>query len=374
MRIGLDATTVPEQITGAGYYVVNLCRSLTELDPENQYLIFANQVVNRAFGNSLAGARIRARPFKTRIERILWEQAILPAQIREERLEVFHSPHYTMPLSARCASVVTFHDMTFFLYPQMHTLYKRIFFRTMMRITSLRASAIIVDSESTRHDLIKILKIDEKRVFAVPLGVSASFRRLADRFQVEEISRKYKLPERFILYVGVLEPRKNLSTLTRAFKLLIDRGLKHTLVIAGRKGWFYDDLFKTIEDLNLKAEVILTGYIPDEELPFLYNAADLFVYPSLYEGFGLPVLEAMACGVPVITSNISSLPEIVGAAGVLVNPNEINELADKIYNVLTDRQFHDELGNEGLARSRLFSWARTAKETLAVYRQVLNAR
>jgi glycosyltransferase involved in cell wall biosynthesis len=165
-----------------------------------------------------------------------------------------------------------------------------------------------------------------------------------------------------------------LSTLTRAFKLLIDRGLKHTLVIAGRKGWFYDDLFKTIEDLNLKAEVILTGYIPDEELPFLYNAADLFVYPSLYEGFGLPVLEAMACGVPVITSNISSLPEIVGAAGVLVNPNEINELADKIYNVLTDRQFHDELGNEGLARSRLFSWARTAKETLAVYRQVLNAR
>jgi glycosyltransferase involved in cell wall biosynthesis len=366
MRIGLDATALPPRLTGAGNYIVSLVRALLQVDSSNEYVVFTKPLHVPLFGRHARLDVVQAS-LASRFLRIGWEQIFLPALASRYSLDVLHSPHYTMPLFNSAPSVVTFHDMTFFLYPGQHELYKRIFFRVGIHLSARRARAIIADSESTRQDILRLLKLNPPRVVAVPLGVSPDFRRIDDRAALEAIRRKYHLPDQIILYVGVLEPRKNLPTLVRAFKSLVDRGIPHALVLVGRKGWMYTELFQVVERLGLRERVIFPGYVPDEELPLLYSAADLFVYPSLYEGFGLPVLEAMACGVPVVTSNVSSMPEIAGDAALLVDPRQVDELAGAMYRSVTDRALHDALGQKGQARAKLFSWERTARETIAVY-------
>ncbi len=374
MRIAIDATAIPTQRVGAGNYILNLARTLIQIDRENEYVIFAQASNVPDLGNSPANAKIVSLAWFSRLQRILWEQVLLPRQIRSFGIDVLHSPHYTLPVTVPCVSIVTFHDMTFFLYPQMHQYYKRIFFGAMIQIAAKRANAIVADSESSRQDILLLLDVNPNRVFTVPLGVSPAYHHVDDRESLESIRRKYHLPERFLLYVGVLEPRKNLPVLVRAYRSLVNRGIPHSLVIVGRKGWMYDQLFQTIRDLDLASRVIFTGYVPEAELPLIYSTADLFIYPSLYEGFGLPVLEAMACGVPVVTSNISSMPEIVGNAGILVDPRRMDELADAVFRISTNRDLHDELAHKGAVRAQLFSWERTARETLDVYRRVANAK
>jgi glycosyltransferase involved in cell wall biosynthesis len=366
MRIGIDATALPRRLTGAGNYIVQLTRALQDVDPANEYVVFAKPPHAELF-QARGQLHVVQVALATRMFRIGWEQLALPFIVRQQQLDLLHSPHYTMPLAVRCKTVVTFHDMTFFLHPEMHKTYKKIFFRTMIRISTRRADAIIADSESTRQDILQLLRPDSHKVSAVPLGVSDYFRPIVDVSAAERIRRKYHLPNSIILYVGVLEPRKNLPTLVKAFKSLVDRGLPHTLVLAGHKGWMYTELFQTIEELQLAERVRFTGYVPDGDLAGLYSAADAFVYPSVYEGFGLPVLEAMACGIPVVTSKVSSMPEIAGETGVLIDPRRADELANALYRVLTDRALHDTLAHKGLERSKLFSWRRTAQETLAVY-------
>jgi glycosyltransferase involved in cell wall biosynthesis len=309
----------------------------------------------------------------TRLLRIGWEQIRLPALTRRYRLDLLHSPHYTMPFMLPCASAVTFHDMTFFLYPQVHKTYKRLFFKSMIRLSAKRANAIIADSDSTRQDILRILKLAPENVTAVPLGVSDVFKRVRTPEALEEIRRRYRLPLKIILCVSELQARKNLTTLIRAYGRLVQQGLEHSLVIAGRKGWMYEELFQAVQSLNLSDRVIFTGYVPEQDLPLLYNVADVFVYPSLYEGFGLPVLEAMACGIPVVTANVSSMPEITGDAGVLVDPYDVDSMANAIRRVILDREFHAELECNELERAKMFSWERTAKETLAVYEGVTNS-
>ncbi len=370
MRIGIDATALPSQLYGAGNYIVNLIQALPKADFGNEYVIFTKPSHASLFEGHGRPQIVQAR-LASRVLRVIWEQSALPLLARRHHLSVLHSPHYTLPLFASCKTIVTFHDMTFFLYPQLHRLYKKIFFRTAIRLSARRANAIIADSESTRQDILKILQVDPRKVTAIPLGVSPEFKPARSETAIEEIRRRFHLPDHILLYVGVLEPRKNLATLIRAYAQLVQRGVDHFLVIVGRKGWMYKDLFRAIENLGLTGRIIFTGYVPEEDLPFLYNAADLFVYPSLYEGFGLPVLEAMACGVPVITSNVSSMPEIVGNAGLLQNPHNTDEWADAMQRVLTDRTLRDTLAHKGLERSKLFSWERTARETLAVYEHVV---
>lgn len=373
MRIGIDATAMPPQRVGAGNYILNLVKFLAEAD-QNDYIIFAKHQDVALFQAMHNHRSIVPSASASRVGRILWEQVILPMEIRRWRIDVFHSPHYTMPIIAKCKSVVTFHDMTFFLYPHMHQAYKRLFFKLAIQLSARRANAIIADSESSRQDVINILNVDPHRVFTVPLGVAPHFRPIDQPAALARIRQKYRLPEQMILYVGVLEPRKNLPTLIRAFKSLVERGSAYKLVIAGRKGWMYDGLFRTINKLDLVNRVIFTGYVPEEELPLIYHAADLVVYPSVYEGFGLPVLEAMACGVPVITSNVSSMPEIVGNAGILVNPYRPEELAEAMYQILENADRRQHYAQQGLARAKDFSWARTARETLAVYQYAMQSK
>lgn len=372
MRIAIDATAIPPNKAGAGFYIFNLVRGLAEIDRENQYFVFAkpSDILDWGIeqGNFLfTPSASRARPL-----RLLWEQIILPLRLNKYDVQILHSPHYTAPLlRGGCRSVVTFCDMTFYLCPQMHSLIKRSFFRTLMPLTAARADALIAISESTKKDMVKLLGISEAKIQVTLLAPADHFKPVNDASMLRLLREKYGILRSFILYVGVLEPRKNVPTLIRSYHNLLKRGVEHQLVITGKKGWAYEEIFRLVTDLRLQDHVIFTDYVPDSDMPALYSAADLFVYPSVYEGFGIPLLEAMACGVPAISSNISSMPEIVGDAGLLVDPYNDSQLTEAMYLVISNRALHQDLIEKGLTRAKEFSWEKTAKETLAVYERVM---
>lgn len=371
MRIGIDATALPPQPVGAGNYIIQLIRALVALDGEDELVIFVQDM-----GRSLIDI-----PGSRQVEwviladrnpgtRLIWEQTFFPQLIRRSRVDLMHALHYTRPIKLPCSSVVTFHDMTFFLYPQLHTLSKRLFFPIAIRASARKADALIAVSESTRQDAIRLLNIPANKISTTQLGVDPSFRPITDRTEKRKIVEKYDLPEKFILYVGLVEPRKNLPLLIRAYKKLVDNGVKHNLVLVGRYGWMFEEVLQQINVLNLEDKVFLAGYVPQADLPLVYNLSSLFVYPTIYEGFGLPVLEAMACGIPVITTEVSSLPEIVGEAGVLVPVNDEQALYLAMDRVLKDPELYRDLTSKGPKRAAKFSWQRTAQLTMQVYRQV----
>lgn len=237
----------------------------------------------------------------------------------------------------------------------------------------MRADFVISVSESTRQDTIRLLNLSPDRVITIPHGVDPLFRPIEDIDSATRVIAKYQLPDKFILYIGLIEPRKNLPVLINAYKKLVDEGTDHCLVLGGRYGWMYDEVLKQIEKLNLTEKVFLPGYFDQEDLPMVYNLSDLFVYPTLYEGFGLPVLEAMACGIPVITTDISSIPEIIGEAGLLVPPDEVETLFRGMKKVLSDEDLRLEMARRGTDQAAKFTWERTAKSTLKVYRQAIRS-
>jgi len=232
------------------------------------------------------------------------------------------------------------------------------------------ADAVIAISESTRRDAIRLYGMDEEKIRVIYEGVSPRFC-VASPEAISVVRQKHSLPESFILSVGTIEPRKNLTSLLGAYRALKNQGAEWKLVIVGKKGWLYEGFFSRLRELGLENEVIFPGFVPDEDLPAFYSAADLFVFPSLYEGFGLPVLEAMACGAPVITSNTSSLPEVAGEAALLVDPTSVEELAGGMRRVLESKELRDELRAKGPKQAAKFRWENAARETLSVYEAVL---
>lgn len=372
MRIGIDATALPQEPVGGGIYIINLLRALGERDTKHELVVFLQKSARKYLGTpENTNLHEVLLPDKSPTRRLIWEQMALPNLVKRHKIDLLHSLHYTRPFFLPCASVVTFHDLTFYLFPELHRRSKRLFFPFAIQMSARKADALIAVSESTRQDSIRLLKVPAEKIFAVQLGVDEGFHPIKDDSLREEILDHYQLPDKFILYVGLVEPRKNLPLLIQSFRDLVDAGLSHQLVIVGRMGWMYQEVFKQIEALRLKDRIKFTGYVPRQYLPIVYNLAELFVYPTLYEGFGLPVLEAMACGTPVVTSNISSLPEIVGDAGILVTPGDEDALAQAMIGVLNDRELQRTLAEKGRIRSKNFSWKRTAKETLQVYQHVL---
>jgi glycosyltransferase involved in cell wall biosynthesis len=244
-------------------------------------------------------------------------------------------------------------------------------FPTAMRLSSRQADAIIAVSESTRMDVIRVLQIDPEKIFTTHLGVDPSFRVISDIESRERVASEYRLPEKFILYLGTIEPRKNLPVLIRSFRQLVESGTEHMLVLVGKYGWMYKEVLNLVNELGIEDKVCFTGYVPQEDLPLVYNLSSLFVYPTIYEGFGLPALEAMACGVPVITSNVASLPEIVGDAGILIPVDDVDALHNAMRRTLQDQGLREKLIQDGLVRSKSFSWERTAQLTHQVYLSVL---
>jgi glycosyltransferase involved in cell wall biosynthesis len=277
-----------------------------------------------------------------------------------------------MPLSRPVPTVVTYHDMIFFIHPEKHTLAKRYFFPWMMRRSSKKADIIVTDSENTRQDAMRFLDIPPEKITTVHLGYQEIFRQITDADALSTIRQQYQLPERFIFYAGAIEPRKNVPLLLTVFEKLVQQGIPHDLVLAGGLGWLYEDVLTQIDSMQARERVHRIGHVPYKDLPAFYNLADVFVYPSVYEGFGLPPLEGMACGTPVITSNISSMPEFVGDAGILVPPNDEEALLDAVQRVLTDDALRQRLRETGPQRAANFTWKHTAQKTLAIYQQVLS--
>ena len=370
MRIGIDATALPPNPVGAGNYIIQLVRALAALETEHQFTIFAQQSGRELIGGLPEHVHWVVVPNLRPAVRLLWEQVRLPALVKRSAVDLLHSPHYTRPAILPCASVVTFHDMTFFLFPELHTRAKQIFFPFAIRHSARHADALIAVSENTRRDAMRILGIPANRIFATPLGISEGFHPIEDQVLLEEGRQRYQLPAKFILYVGLIEPRKNIPLLLNAYARLVSQVDLPPLVLVGRQGWMYEQVYQLVEQLELNDRVHFKGYIPAQNLPIVYNLAQLFVYPSTYEGFGLPPLEAMACGTPVITTAISAMLDNVGDAGLLIPPQDETALAHAIQTLLIDHSLRDHLSVAGRRRASEFTWKRTAMETLKVYQLV----
>jgi glycosyltransferase involved in cell wall biosynthesis len=375
MRIGFDATALPAEPVGAGRYIIRLVRSLAAIVAENELFVFV-QDSRRALIDAPALEKVQwiETPEISPARRLVWEQTTLPRLARRSGLDLLHSPHYTRPLGLSCASVVTFHDMTFFLYPQLHTRSKRLFFPWMMRMSARLADAIIADSESTRRDALKILSIPEEKIFTVPLGIGEEFHRITDMHLLEDCRRRYNLPQTFFLYVGLVEPRKNLPLLLNAYARLAQQEEPPMLVVVGRFGWMVEDVLRQVEALQLQDRVLFTGYIPDQDLPLVYNLAQTLLYPSRYEGYGFPPLEAMACGTPVITTAVSAMRDQVGDAGLLIPPQDEQALFEAMRRLSRDPSLRRALAVQGQQQAEKYTWNQTALKTLQVYQRVAQSR
>jgi len=372
LRVGVDVTAMPPQRAGAGNYMYRLVEGLLGLETRHEFVVFVRPTDRDAWG---------AFPPPHRIEpvgaagwvatRLIWEQTVLPVLARRLRLDLLHSTHYSSPLARRVPSVVTFCDMTFVQRPEVHVPVKRLLFPWLMRASVARARRLIAISESTRRDMLVTYALEPERVVTVPLAAGPQWRPQPAE-QVREIAARYGLePRRYVLYVGVLEPRKNVHRLVEAFARIAAARPGLVLALGGKRGWMADAVDAAIARAGLGERIRRLGYVANADLPPLVGGAAAFVYPSLYEGFGLPVLEAMSCGAPVITTNVSSMPEVAGDGALMVEPEDVGALASAIERVLDDRAFAADLGRRALAAASRFSWARCARETVDVYERCL---
>lgn len=369
-RVTIDVTTFSQLKTGVENYAQNIAAFVQKVDGASRYLL-----VDMGVG---ANPESRGGLFRTAMRafrNVFNMQVALPLRLLWSRSNLIHSPAYITPLLKVCPTVVTIHDLSFWLFPQRFLRPYWLYLNFFVPLSCRRADLIIADSENTKRDVVKYLKVPEAKVRVIYLGVESRFQVIEDQDALSAFRGRYDLPERFILFVGTLEPRKNIEGVIRAYAEYRAKA-PHPLelVIAGKKGWLYESIFTLLLTLQLEPHVHFTGYIADEDMPLLYNAASLLVYPSFYEGFGLPPLEAMACGTPVVVSNVSSLPEVVGDAGLQVDPNSPQDIANAMLTMLSDETARRAFIAKGQERARIFTWEATARNTLAVYDECLSRK
>ncbi len=368
MRIAIDASTISTQ-GGPRTYVLGLVDALLRIDTDNDYVIFYN---DPAHLGRFPQTKEIVLPGKSPLARLWREHVLLPNACRRECVEVLHCPKSAIPFNSPCPVVVTLHDLIPLKHPETETFAAQMYWRLQIPIAARRSSFIITDSEHARQEIVEQFGCSPEKIKAIMLGfdpLMTGQRNVADG---DAIYRKYVLPSEYLLYVGTIQPRKNLDTLIRAFyRLKLSGSTDLKLVIVGRTGWLCEKLFADISEMGLESEIIFTGFVPDAELPYIYDRARVFLYLSLFEGFGLPPLEAMACGVPVICSNTTSLPEVVGDAGMTVPPADTDAVASALLRVMTDPVLTAQMRVAGRNRARLFSWETAARETLAVYSSIV---
>lgn len=374
MIIAIDATIIREEITGTGFYITNLINGLIKIDNSNTYYIFGDEkFLKRHLKTEKNNFKIVHKRFKNRIIRVLWEYFILPLELKKLKVEILHSPNYITPLMKLGFKVIlTIHDLTFLLFADKYPVTKRLLFGRMINIYIKISDKIIAVSENTKKDILRFFTIPENKISVTYESYPEYYNEYIDSKNAKEHLKKYGIKKEFILYVGMIEPRKNILALLKAF-IQLDKELDLDLVIVGKKGWYYSEIenfIASVEIEKLNNNIIFTGYIHEDELKYFYRSALVFVYPSLYEGFGLPPLQAMACGVPVITSNISSLPEVVGEAAVQINPESITEIVKNVKLVYNNKDFREILIEKGLKRAKLFNLEKIAENTLNIYKNI----
>jgi len=367
MKIGICAEFIGMKAGGTESYIVNILKALMEIDRENEYTIY---VPSR---DALKGLHIPANFHISSLgTNNPWVRnlIVMPFKLMMKPVDILHVQN-VVPLGWRGKLVATIHDISFDIFPDTFPKAMRFRLSKLVRKSARKATIVLTGSENTKKDLINIYGVPSEKIDVAPYAHDEKYRFVDEREKVDEVKKKYGIPEKFILYVGAIQPRKNIDGLLKACEMLREKyGVERKLVIVGKEAWLYSDIIKSMKDVKHPEEIIYTGYVPDEELPLLFNAAELFVCPSFYEGFGLVVLEAMACGTPVITSNVSSLPEVIGDAGIMIDPHNCEELAQAMHRVLTEPGLKEEMRKKGLERSKGFSWRHTAKRTQEVYNRI----
>jgi glycosyltransferase involved in cell wall biosynthesis len=374
LRVGIDGKALSLKVGGIGRYAINLVGSLAKIldnEPGVEIVLFPGPRGGSEFSvNHHVSVSNRLARIDSSVIRSLLG---FPFILEKEKIDVFHGLHHAgLPLfNKRGKFVITIHDMIYSIHPGCFTWKHRQVINFMLPKTVARADRVIADSYATKKDLCQFLKIDDEKIKVIHLGLEGRFKTVAFS-KIEEIKKKYRIRDDYILFVGVIEPRKNIVSILEALSILKQTGKLRgkKLVVAGRKGWLFKEIFERVQALNLEDDVAFTGFVEEEDLPALYGGALFFVYPSRYEGFGLPVLEAMGCGTPVITSKVSSLPEVAGDAAILVDPMDVEELAWRMEMLCENRDLREELSKKGVERARLFSWEKTARETLEVYKEL----
>jgi len=373
VRIGLNAQllSLSDSYRGAGiaHYIHQTLVHLPRASAHT-YIAFVADDAFRADGVEVAPSRL---PTSRPPVRILWEQTFLPLELARRRIDLLHAMAFVTPVLCAVPSVVTVYDVSFALFPESFRPFNRWYLTIMTRRSVRKARAVLAISQNTANDLRRLWGVPREKIHLAYCGVDDIFRP-APQGEVHAFREARGLPAQYILFVGTLEPRKNVVRLVEAFALLKKQGLPHKLILAGGKGWMYEPIFEAVERLGLESEVIFPGFVPRQELPLWYNGAGVFVYPSLYEGFGLGPLEAMACGTPVVVSDRASLPEVVGDAGLTVPPDDVSALAEAMAAILREPTLAAQLRERGLRRAREFTWERTAQATVQAYESVLSER
>ncbi|MCL5074914.1 MAG: glycosyltransferase family 4 protein [Chloroflexi bacterium] len=378
MNICLDASPTLQPISGIARYTTKLIEGLLKLDSGDNLSLLYNRGLQGSPPAPLNHLPKRVIPLGNKQWRLLLLLAYRLGSTMDGLLgdtDLFHGTDYLLPPLRRINAVVTIHDLSFLLFPSCHTLGNRLNLRMMVPLAVRSAGAIIVDSQSSKRDLLRWIAMPEEKIHVIHLGVDDCYFVNRTDEERQRLLQRYAIQQPFILSVGTIEPRKNIPALLDAYSALHGTGnLSHQLVIVGRAGWHHRSVLQQLT-VDRATSIRFLGHLPDEELAILYTAADLFVFPSLYEGFGLPPLESMACGTPVVCSNTSSLPEVVGEAALTVDPHDVASLARAMDQVFTDSDLRRRLAGQGRERAKMFTWQKTARCTLDVYRHVqLNRR
>lgn len=362
MRIAFLANPLDRQYGGIHVYTKELLKALSKLDKKNEYIVIRSESKNE-----FDGMEEIVVPYLSFPGYRFWRLFVqVPKLLAQKKVDIVVEPAHFGPfnLPKRIKRVTVIHDMTVFLYPKMHVFLSQFLQRKILPGIFKKADLIITNSENTTNDLVQFFPYTNNKISTILLGKNPSFKPQKD----PSILTKYKINDPYILFTGTLEPRKNVSTLVRAFdKFKQQFGGSHKLILVGKKGWKTDKIFKSINESIHKKDIINLGYVDKEDLPVLYSMAEVFVYPSVYEGFGLPILEAMACGVPVITSNNSSLPEVGGDAVIYIDPGNESDLSKHITTLCSNQELRKKYSDLGLAQAKKFTWAKTAKQYINTF-------
>ena len=385
MRIGINCFFLKHIPVGIGIYTAQLIRSLARIDKKNEYVLFLSDKDESALSflpANMLTSHGSVFPLPNELLKEIFREQRLPLRLKKHKIDVCHIPYYASGFSPRTKNIVTIHDMAPYQLP----VYKGSFFRRMYHAytahTVKKADFFITGSQNSQDEIVKFADIPREKIGVIPLAVDKSFQPIENNDQLESCRRKYNLPRRFILYIGGFDIRKNVENLLRAFTSLKEEDkIQNKLVLGGNipvnrkliKRGAVTDVLRLIRELEISEDVLMPGFIDENDLPAVYSLAGLFVFPSLYEGFGLPVLEALSCGTPVVASGSSSIPEIINREELLFDPKNIGDMREKMRWMLEDRSSRKVFSLWGIERAKVFSWEKTAEKTLQVYERVYNS-
>jgi glycosyltransferase involved in cell wall biosynthesis len=385
MHITLDMSPVVHRKAGIATYTHNIAENLFKIDHKNTYSVFHyDHLIKEPLSAQMSQLPKQTVAWSARQWRLIvalryglnmtMDKIVMPQPTPPSA--IFHATEHLLPPLKGAKCVFTFHDAIYALFPQFHLRANLFYLNAMMPLFLRRAHKIIAVSECSKRDCVRLYGIDPHKITVIYEGVDARYRPVTDIDEYERVRDKYRLPRNFILYLATIEPRKNLLALIESYHQVINHGSQSQaavdLVIAGKKGWLFEPVFEKVRALGLQERVHFTDWVAQDDAPVMMNMAQVFIYPSLYEGFGLPPLEAMACGTPVICSNTSSLPEVVGDAGLLIDPHNVETMTQALERLLNDQALRQDLSARGLKQAAKFNWEQAARQTLAVYDDLQN--